>query len=380
MPFRERSILDEREEFCRLASAPEANVSELCRRFGVSRDRGYVWLGRYREAGREGLVERSRRPRSSPSRSRPETEAKVLAVRAEHPAWGGRKIERVLKNTGEAKPPAASTITEILRRHGKLDGPFAGEARAFARFEQSEPNELWQMDFKGHFPLSSGRCHPLTVLDDHSRYALALEACANEQTQTVQARLSRAFKRYGLPRRILCDNGSPWGTAGSCERHTLLSVWLMDLDVGVTHGRPFHPQTQGKDERFHRTLKLEVIKRTDLSDLDHAQRAFDAWRQIYNAHRPHQALDLDVPADRYAVSPRPLPNAIKPPEYASDACVRKVQKGGHISFKGRDISCSKAFVGKSIAFHATEIDGVFDLYFRRHHLSQVDLREMIVQS
>ncbi len=301
MPFRERSILDEREEFCRLASAPEANVSELCRRFGVSRDRGYVWLGRYREAGREGLVERSRRPRSSPSRSRPETEAKVLAVRAEHPAWGGRKIERVLKNTGEPKPPAASTITEILR--GQLDGPGAGEARALARFEHPAPNDLWQMDFKGHFRMRQGRCHPLTVLDDHSRYALLIGACANEQGQTVQARLTRVFHRYGLPRRILCDNGPPWGNSSS-ERHTALSVWLMDLGVGVAHGRPYHPQTQGKDERFHRTLKLEVLKRGDLTDLARAQHAFDAWRQIYNAHRPHEAIGMDVPADRYRVSPR----------------------------------------------------------------------------
>src|SRR5690348_1277027 len=197
MPFREISILGEREEFCRLASAPGANVSELCRRFGVSRDRGYVWLGRYREAGRAGLGDRSRRPHASPSRSGPETEAKILAVRAQHPCWGGRKIARVLKNAGEAEPPAASTITEILRRHGKLDGPGAGQARALARFEQPAPNELWQMDFKGHVALASGRCHPLTVIDDHSRYAVALEACANEQTQTVQARLSRAFRRYG---------------------------------------------------------------------------------------------------------------------------------------------------------------------------------------
>jgi transposase InsO family protein len=354
-------------------------MSELCRRFGVSRDRGYVWLSRYRKAGVEGLVDRSRRPGSSPSRSGPELEAKVLAVRAEHPSWGGRKIARVLANRGEPKPPAASTITEILRRRGQLDGPGAGEARALARFEHPEPNDLWQMDFKGHIALDQGRCHPLTVLDDHSRYALAIEACANEQGQTVQARLTGVFRHYGLPRRILCDNGPPWGNASS-ERHTALSVWLMDLGVGVAHGRPYHPQTQGKDERFHRTLKLEVLKRADLTDLVRAQHAFDAWRQIYNAHRPHEALGMLVPADRYRVSPRAMPHTTAPPEYDIGASPRWVQKGGHIAFKGRDVSCSKAFVGKRVAFHATDVDGVFDLYYRRHRLSQVDLREAIVQS
>jgi len=282
MPFRERSIVDEREEFCRLALLAGANMRALCRRFGISPDRGYIWLGRYREAGREGLLDRSRKPLASPWRSAAAVEAKVLAVRAAHPVWGGRKIRRVLRNDGEAKPPAASTITEILRRHGKLEGPRAGERRAFMRFEHAAPNELWQMDFKGHFAMRQGRCHPLTVLDDHSRYALALRACANEQTLTVKDRLTAVFERYGLPRRILCDNGSPWGTSGSSERHTALSVWLLDLDVGVTHGRPYHPQTQGKDERFHRSLKEEVLDRIDLADLPGAQAAFDAWRQVYN--------------------------------------------------------------------------------------------------
>jgi transposase InsO family protein len=379
MPFGERSILESREEFCRLALSPGANISELCRRFGVSRDRGYVWLSRYRQAGVEGLVDRSRRPGSSPSRSGPELELKVLAVRAEHPSWGGRKIARVLANRGEPKPPAASTITEILRRRGQLDGPGAGEARALARFEHPEPNDLWQMDFKGHVALNQGRCHPLTVLDDHSRYALAIEACANEQGQTVQARLIEVFRRYGLPRRILCDNGPPWGNS-SRERHTALTVWLMDLGVGVAHGRPYHPQTQGKDERFHRTLKLEVLRRADLTDLVRAQHAFDDWRQIYNAHRPHEAIGMHVPADRYRISPRAMPHATAPPEYDVGASPRWVQKGGHIAFKGRDVSCSKAFVGKRVAFHATDVDGVFDLYYRQHRLSQVDLREAIVQS
>ena len=368
------SALDRREEFVRLAGAPGANRSELCRRFGVSRSNGYKWLGRHAADGAAGLAERSRRPLSSPGQAPDELVAQVLAVRAEHPAWGGRKIRRVLHDEGSAAP-AASTITEILRRAGKLDGPRAGEPRDWTRFEHPEPNDLWQMDFKGHIALEAGRCHPLTVLDDHSRYALEIGACGDERTETVQGRLERVFRRYGLPRRILADNGSPWGTAGGEGRHTRLSVWLLDLDVAVSHGRPYHPQTQGKDERFHRTLKGEVLDGVIFPGLDQAQAAFDAWREVYNRKRPHEAIGLETPSRRYRMSPRTMPDAIAPPDYEPQAQVRKVHDGGWISFKGRQINCSKAFVGRRLALRATDQDGLFDLCYRRHVLAQVDLRQ-----
>jgi transposase InsO family protein len=375
MPFKECTIVDDREEFCCLALTPGANVRALCRGWKIGSATAYLWLGRYAREGRSGLCDRSTRPLRSPGRSSSELEALVLAVRREHPAWGGRKIRRVLRDDGLADPPAASTITEILRRHGRLDGPGAGEARAWRRFEHAAPNDLWQMDFKGHFALGRGRCHPLTVLDDHSRYALEIGACADERGETVRARLEKVFDRYGLPLRILADNGSPWGAPGSDQRHTRLTVWLLDLGVGVIHGRPYHPQTQGKDERFHRTLKGEVLGGETLTDLDAAQRAFDAWRTVYNRRRPHEALDMATPASRYAMSPRPMPTTIEPPDYEPQAHVRKVDSSARLSFKGRPIDCSKAFVGRLLALRATDTDGVFDLCYRRHVLSQVDLRE-----
>ena len=368
------TALERREEFVRLAAAAGANKSELCRRFGVSRSNGHKWLGRHAAAGSAGLEEQSRRPLTSPWRTPEALVAQVLAVRAAHPTWGGRKIRRVLQDQGMAAP-AASTITEILRRAGQLDGPRAGEARGWTRFEHEAPNDLWQMDFKGHFALEAGRCHPLTVLDDHSRYALEIGACGDERTETVQGRLERVFRRYGLPRRILTDNGSPWGTAGGEGRHTRLSVWLLDLGVGVSHGRPYHPQTQGKDERFHRTLKGEVLDGVIFPGLDQAQAAFDAWREVYNCKRPHEALGLETPSRRYLMSPRGMPEAIAPPDYEPQAQVRTVHGGGWISFKGRQINCSKAFVGRRLALRATDQDGLFELCYRRHVLAQVDLRQ-----
>ena len=369
------SAMERREEFVRLARAPGAKVAELCRRFGVSRSNGYKWLIRYEAGGQAGLFERSRRPGSSPEQTPAWVEQQVLAVRTEHPCWGGRKIRRVLETEGLVAPPSASTITEILRRHGRLDGPRTGEPRAWVRFEHPEPNDLWQMDFKGHFALAAGRCHPLTVLDDHSRYALEIGACGDEQGQTVQARLEAVFKRYGRPRRILADNGSPWGTAGSGQKHTPLTVWLLDLEIGIGHGRAYHPQTQGKDERFHRTLKAEVLDGRRLDTLAQAQQAFDRWREIYNVKRPHEALQMATPSTRYRMSPRGWPAIIEPPAYEPGALVRYVQQGGWLSFKGRKINCPRAFAGRRVALRPTNTDGLFDLCYRSHLLQQIDLRQ-----
>lgn len=193
--------------------------------------------------------------------------------------------------------PAASTITDILRRHGRLSEDEASKHKAWTRFEHEAPNQLWQMDFKGHFPMGQGRCHPLTVLDDHSRFSLGLIACSNERTETVQRGLTSLFRRYGLPDRILADNGSPWGSNGE-HRYTQLNVWLLRLGIITSHGRSYHPQTQGKEERFHRTLKAELLRWEDFRNLTHCQRLFDAWRNKYNMERPHEALESKYrPAD-----------------------------------------------------------------------------------
>jgi transposase InsO family protein len=377
MPFQECSIMSQREAFCRQALAPGANIRELCRTFRISPATAYKWLGRYRAGGIAGLVDRSRRPAASPRRTGDVLEAAVLAVRAAHPAWGGRKIRRVLQNEGLA-PPAASTITAILRRHDTLDGPGAGERRAFLRFEHAAPNDLWQMDFKGWFGLAEGRCHPLTVLDDHSRYALELGACADEQAATVRARLEAVFRRSGLPWRMLADNGAPWGSGGLSD-HTALSVWLMDLDIALIHGRPYHPQTQGKDERFHRTLQAELLARTTFATLGEAQAAFEAWRELYNTQRPHEAIGLQTPAQRYRESARPMPAAVASPEYEGEAHVRTADAKGRICFAGHRLYCSIAFAGKRLALRPTGKDGLFELCYRRHLLARVDLRQETVQ-
>jgi hypothetical protein len=211
------------------------------------------------------------------------------------------------------------------------------------------------------------------VLDDHSRYSLCLQACDNERRETVQQWLTMAFRRYGLPSRMLMDNGAPWGDAGD-QPWTRLTAWLVRLGIGVTHGRPCHPQTQGKLERWHRTLKTEVLRDRTYSSLPQAQTAFDEWREIYNTQRPHDALDLGVPSDRYRSSDRAYPETLPALEYASDVVVRNVQSGGEVHFQGYTLRVSKAFEGERIGLLGTTATGVYEVRYCHQRIGQVDLR------
>lgn len=374
MPWSEKSIMSQRHEFVMLFAQDGVNRRELCRRFGISATIGYRLLARYRQEGKTGLTDRSRRPQRSPARTSAEMQALVLAIRDEHPVWGGRKIRRRLQDLRHQPAPSASTITAILHRHGRIDRAASVAHRRFARFERPAPNELWQMDYKGHFATAAGRCHPLTVVDDHSRYAVGLRACGDEREGTVQAELTAMFRRYGLPDRMLMDNGSPWGSDAE-RRHTWLTVWLLELGVAVSHGRPYHPQTQGKDERFHRTLMAEVIGRRAFADLAECQRRFDEWRVVYNTQRPHEALDLATPAARYRPSGRRFPDKIETFDYGPEAIVRRVDEGGWLSFRNRPIKLGRAFTYRRVALRPTELDGCFDVMFCAHKVGALDLRE-----
>jgi transposase InsO family protein len=375
MPWKETCAMGLREELVRLASQDSANVRALCRRFEVSAKTAYKWLRRFREGAPACLGDRSRRPHESPTRTGVEMEKRVLDARDQHPAWGGRKLRHWLLQRGVENVPAASTITQILRRHGRLDEEESRKHQAFQRFEHAAPNDLWQMDFKGHFELEDrSRCHPLTVLDDHSRFNLGLRACANEQGTLVRQELTGLFRRYGLPQRMLMDNGAPWG-ADPEHPYTPLTVWLLRLGIGVCHGRPYHPQTQGKEERFHRTLVAEVVARSRFRDLADCQRQFDPWREVYNHERPHEALGMHVPSSRYRISERSFPEALPALEYAPDCQVRKVYLGGYLDFQGRRLRVGKAFRGYSLGLRATTTDGCWEVRFGCHVVGQLDLRK-----
>jgi transposase InsO family protein len=374
MPWKTTTTMSLRTEFVMLAQQKKINFSELCRRFGLSRKTGYKWLKRQAQSGAEGLADRSRRPKHSPRQIAAALEKQVVVLRQQHPAWGPRKLRRRLADQGGKNLPATSTFAAVLRRQGLLLTLAENRPGPWQRFERAAPNELWQMDFKGHVPCRDGRCHPLTVLDDHSRYALTLAACADERGTTVQAILTQTFRRYGLPWQMLMDNGAPWGDDRDTP-HTWLTVWLLRLGIAISHGRPYHPQTQGKEERFHRTLKAELLGTELAWPLAHCQSHFDQWRQLYNEERPHEALALAVPARRYQPSPRPFPEVLPPVEYSPQDEVRRVQAEGWISFHGRPYRLSKAFKGQPVALRPTTEDGHYDIFFGRHRITQINLHQ-----
>jgi transposase InsO family protein len=366
-----------RKEIVSLANRSDANIREISRRFNVSPKTIYKWLGRYDEKGEEGLRDRSRRPHQSPKRTGKPIESKVLKVRDRHPAWGARKIGARLRAMGERVVPVDSTIHEILRRQQRIDPQESEKHHAWKRFEHAEPNQLWQMDFKGWFTVGGRgvQCHPLTILDDHSRYVVCLKACPNERTETVQLHMTETFRRYGLPERMTMDNGAPWGNDAE-HRYTPLTVWLIRLGIGVSHSRPYHPQTQGKDERFHRTLKAEALRGRHFSNMGHAQQRFDEWLPIYNHERPHQAIGMAVPASRYQISWREFPAALATIEYGSGDEIRRVQEKGYVGYKGHRIMLGKAFHGSPVAFRPTTHEGILDVYFCQHRISQIDMRNL----
>lgn len=374
MPWYKETVMSQRREFIGLIES-SVKVSDACRRFGISRRTGYKWLGRFEAEGEEALEDRSRRPLWSPNKTPAEVEQMILGARKAHPAWGGRKLKRWLQNRGVEGLPSPSTITEILRRHGRIDPAESRKREPYHRFEAPQPNDLWQMDFKGPFEVETQACHPLTVLDDHSRFAIALRACEGQTRPLVKRHLETAFEAYGLPKAMLVDNGPPW-SATTMGEWTKLSVWLLRLGVDVFHSRIRHPQTLGKDERFHKTLLQECLTGRPFSTFDQVQAHFDLWRDVYNFERPHESLGMNPPASRYTASSRPYPSKLPPVEYAPQDQVRKVSDTGRIVLDGRRWRVGKAFCGYPVGVRPGPEDGQFKVIFCSRVIKEIDLRTL----
>lgn len=373
MPWSEKTVEEKRTEFVSAVVAGEKSMSALCRDYGITRRTGYKWLERYRQG--DGMGDHTHAAFNRPNRCSPETEERILKEREKHPSWGPRKLQRILLDKKYTDVPAVSTVAAILKRNGRIDPDESEKHVAFIRFEREKPNELWQMDYKGDFGMLNGkRCHPLTILDDHSRYSLCLDAKGNEQAEETFPSIRRVFKEYGLPDAILCDNGKPWGD--SKIGYTVFDIWMMRLGILPIHGRPKHPQTQGKDERFHRTLIDDLLKRVVIRDLSHAQNQFDQFRYTYNNERPHEALGLDVPSKHYRASRRIFFTELEEPEYDSGSILRKVNYKGYISIQNRRYYLSEAFIGCYLKL-LYEPDEIVTLCYGDFQIGQISLPEQM---
>jgi transposase InsO family protein len=373
MPWNDVTIVDLRRDFVTLAEQHTMPFSALCARFGISRKTGYKWLARYAVSGEAGLVDQSRRPRTSPGITDLDMTERIRIVAAAHPTWGGRLIRHALVNAGHLGVPAASTITAILAREGHRSRD-ASPSRPVIRFEADAPNHRWQMDFKGWTRTRTGRLVPFTVLDEASRFLLVLEHMPTGTFAAVQAVLTDGFRRYGLPWQLLADNGPPWGSSRP-RTLTRMDVWLLRLGIRPLHGRPLHPQTQGKIERFHKTLTIDVLAQP--FDSPHqAQVALDAYRVVYNHERPHSALDFLPPAARYTLSDRPFPESLPPIVYDEEAEPRQVSAKGTIRYADRVLYVSEALQGLPVGVYPTLVDGVVRIQFCSSSIATVDLRTL----
>lgn len=374
MPWHERMETKEmlREEFVKRVLAHEASKQELCRQFGISRPTGDKWLKRH--AAGEPLTDYSRAPRERPSRVSPELERLIVRVRKENRDACAVKVHHILTRDYElAYIPCPRTIHNVLKRNGCISLEASQATVPYTRFEKLEPNEMWQMDFKGHFAMLDGqRCFPLTITDDHSRFLLACHAQVSETLAETQPAVTRVFQEYGLPRSILCDNGNPWSASQSMG-FSRFEVWLMELGILTLHGRPGHPQTQGKQERFHRSFKKECLHNQVIADTRQAQRLFDQYQQYYNFQRPHMALGMHVPAARYIASHRPFPARISEWEYGTGYELRRIKSTGYITYGGWGLYFSEAFAGKTVAVRKSQDGRRLYLYFRQFMVGGIHL-------
>jgi transposase InsO family protein len=374
MPWKGETMEELREAFVQRALNKEKSKSALCREYGISRPTGDKWIGRHMQG--KPMSNQSRAPFRTPQRTSAEVEESIVSLRRKHPAIGAKKLKRMLENKGQASP-AYSTINAILHRNGLITKEASLAATPMTRFEKAAPNDMWQADFKGHFALGNGtRCHPLTIIDDHSRYCLCLDAKENERYEGVKGSLLAVFEQYGLPDSFLCDNGNPWGTVQSVG-YTRFEIWLMELGILTKHGRIRHPQTQGKDERFNGTLRKELLRYRELRDFSHAQTEFDQFRGFYNQERPHHALCMDVPVQRYCKSCRPLPQKIEDWTYARDVLTRRVKDSGYLTFRGQGYFLSEALGGKHVGVQE-DANGVFRVLYRQFCVAMLHVDERAV--
>ena len=371
MPWRKESVMEQRVEFVIRARSGKKTHAALCREYGVSRPTGYLWLSRYEEAGSlSGLRERSRRPHHSPERTERGIEKLVLELR-DKTGWGAPKLQVVMAKKGVAM--ARATVHRILVREGRVGEPRRSLKKATKRFAREQCNELAQMDFKGEYQLGRRqKCYPLSLLDDCSRYLHGLWPLTSTSGEGVYRSLLGHFKKVGVPQAMLMDHGTPWFSTQNQQGLTWVAVWLIKQGVALKYSGIGHPQTQGKVERFHRTLKA----RTKQRGLPATMREWLVWaeefRLEYNQERPHESLNMKTPAEVYrAENLRPYQEQPSDWEYDGGA-VKRLDGHGMLYFGGGSYFVCEALAHERVRID--QLDNKLVVTFRHLTIREIDLR------
>ena len=359
-----------REQFVLRALDKQTSFKALCREFKVSRKTGYKWVARYKKLGVRGLEALSRRPNESPLATSADVVAEVVALRNAHPTWGPKKLCAVLRREGLVdKVPGTATVARILERTGLVQPARRiwrrKPTRAAPQLVVSRPNDVWTVDYKGWWLVSSGRCEPLTVRDAFSRYVLEVKVLSTTATEPTRQAFERLFSRYGIPRTILSDNGSPFAANRGQLGLSRLSAWWLSLGIDVQHSRPGTPSDNGGHERMHRDIKAELQRFSALT-MKKQQIACDRWRHDFNNHRPHEAFRMQVPAALYRRSAVEFDERRTQAVYPDTFTSRLVSKHGTISVGGKPVFISTALCRQHIGLEPLGLDRYAVWYYSRH--------------
>lgn len=365
MPWESKTVEEIRKEFIE-ATKSSKSLSALCREFGISRPTAYKWLERYQSG--ESLSDKSKAPVTRPGKTSPDMERLILKVREENPGWGGKTIHKVLENEGHIDLPCAKTINNILKRNNCISKEESLKHTPYIRYEKECCNEMWQTDFKGEFKMLDGNyCFPLTVLDDKSRFSIAIKPVLRTSGIVIPA-FKQAFYEYGMPKSVLSDNGTPF--AGFRQGYTHFEKFLMNHDILPIHGRVKHPQTQGKIERFHRSMKYELLKHNTFKNINEADFALQNWRLKYNEIRPHEALGMRCPAEVYQRSEREYIDTVKNYEYGGQFHVIKVNSWGYVRFDKWQEYLSETMIGEFLEFRPNPLGDSFFVCYRNFSIAE----------
>ena len=364
MPWQETDPMFERHHFAQDLASGLWTMTELCARYGISRNTGYKWCERFLALGVAGLAEHSRAPLSSPNETSPEIITKVLAEHTRY-GWGARKILKRLQTMHPTMEwPARSTIFDILARHDRVRRRRSRthwKHPGAAPLQTTAPNQVWTIDFKGQFRTRDGiYCYPLTIVDHYSRYVLCCQSFPDVKAEGVHRELRRLFRHHGLPDAIRSDNGSPFASNGIHGLNRLNAWWLQ---LGIAHQRitPASPQENGAHERMHRVLKAQATKPA-AANANRQQHIFNTFVHTYNHVRPHEALEDETPASRWRPSARPLPVRIIPPAYPGHFEVRRVSSAGTFRLHNGQQFLSQALNNEMIGLEEVQ-DGVWNVIY-----------------
>ncbi len=374
MPWKEKTMINERTEFALKSLQPEVNFTQLCLEYGISRRTGYKWKQRFLEDGASAMVDQSRRPLNSPNELSELEVCRIARLHERHKHWGPKKIHKLYSDR-YTPAPSLSTFKRVFEKCGwvkkRIRRKSSETGRLTSGLKAEDCNDVWSVDFKGWWRTGNGqRCEPLTVRDEHSRFILTVQSMQTTRTEAVREVFERLFKTYGLPKAIRSDNGSPFASSSAILGLSGLSAWWVALGIDLERGRPGKPQDNGAHERMHLDIRNELECHTQ-EDLQSQQAAFDIWTNTFNQERPHEALGMQCPAEVYQPSTRRYPGTPENIAY-SGKLSRRVNQSGYISLRGQNYPISTALKGWTVGLLSTGKD-TYDVFFARLRIGQIEL-------